>query len=67
MLCMFLKSFVIPRNLSIVAGPNGALQLMPNLVRIPDVSFVSWDRIPGGRCTAFEREPLQRPLTDASA
>jgi Uma2 family endonuclease len=42
-----LNAFVIPRNLGIVTGPDGTLELMPDLVRIPDVAFMSWDRLPG--------------------
>jgi Uma2 family endonuclease len=44
-----LNAFVIPRNLGIVTGPDGTVELMPDLVRIPDVSFTSWDRLPGRR------------------
>jgi Uma2 family endonuclease len=40
------------RNLGLVAGPNGPFRLMPGLVRIPDVSFTSWDRFPGRRLPA---------------
>jgi Uma2 family endonuclease len=29
-----------------LAGPDGAVRLMPGLVRIPDVSFISWDQLP---------------------
>lgn len=34
-------------DLGVVLGESGALRLLPTLVRIPDVSFISWDRIPG--------------------
>jgi Uma2 family endonuclease len=47
-----LNAFVIPRNLGIVAGPDGTVELMPDLVRIPDVSFTSWDWLPGRRSPA---------------
>jgi Uma2 family endonuclease len=43
-----LNAFVIPRNLGIVTGEAGAMELMAGLVRIPDVAFISWDRLPGG-------------------
>jgi Uma2 family endonuclease len=42
-----LRSFVRARKLGIVLGADGMMRLMPGLVRIPDVSFVSWDRLPG--------------------
>ena len=34
--------------MGLVAGEAGTIQLAINLVRIPDVSFISWDRMPGG-------------------
>jgi Uma2 family endonuclease len=42
-----LGNFVEANNLGNVAGADGAMLLMPGLIRIPDVSFVSWDRLPG--------------------
>ena len=44
-----LRAFVVPRNLGIVTGPDGTVELMSGLVRIPDVAFISWDRLPGRR------------------
>jgi Uma2 family endonuclease len=44
-----LNAFVTPRNLGLVAGEAGTVELTTNLVRIPDVSFTSWDRFPGRR------------------
>lgn len=41
-----LNEFVIPRNLGKVLGADGAMQIFAKLVRIPDVSFISWDRFP---------------------
>jgi Uma2 family endonuclease len=43
-----ISTFVEPRGLGLVAGADGTIQLDINLVRIPDVSFISWDRVPGG-------------------
>lgn len=42
-----LNTFVIQRNLGIVTGSDGTYELMPDLVRIPDVAFTRWDRFPG--------------------
>ena len=39
--------FVDSRNLGLVAGADGMARLAPGLIRIPDVSFVGWDRLPG--------------------
>jgi Uma2 family endonuclease len=44
-----LYSFVLSRNLGIVTGMDGTMQIMPHLVRIPDLAFTSWDRLPGRR------------------
>lgn len=44
-----LNAFVRPRNLGHVTGEAGTMRLMPHLVRIPDVAFTSWDRLPGGQ------------------
>ena len=38
--------FLDLHDLGIVGGPDGMLQLVPGLVRAPDVSFIRWDRIP---------------------
>jgi Uma2 family endonuclease len=44
-----LRAFVRPRNLGLVSGADGMMRLFPGLVRIPDVAFASWDRIPNRR------------------
>lgn len=43
-----LNAFVRSRNLGHVTGEAGTMELRPDLVRIPDVAFTSWDRLPGG-------------------
>jgi Uma2 family endonuclease len=48
-LCEALRAFVIPRNLGLVTGPDGLVRLFAGLVRIPDVAFTSWARLPGGK------------------
>jgi Uma2 family endonuclease len=42
----FLKPFLRQHDLGAIAGEAGAMRLMPGLIRIPDVSFVSWARLP---------------------
>lgn len=44
-LVRMLGSFAAEHDLGIVLGADGMLRLAPGLVRIPDVSFISWDRI----------------------
>jgi Uma2 family endonuclease len=48
-LIFYLKHFLHEHDLGNVAGADGALRLMRGLVRIPDVSFISWDRLPDRR------------------
>lgn len=44
-----LNAFVIPRNLGLVTGPDGTMEIIVDLVRIPDVAFISWNSLPGRR------------------
>ncbi|MGE3538859.1 MAG: Uma2 family endonuclease [Candidatus Tectimicrobiota bacterium] len=48
-LAQFLLAFVERHALGIVVGADGMLRLAPGLVRIPDVSCVSWHRLPQRR------------------
>lgn len=47
-----LNAFVIPRNLGVVTGADGTVRLTVGLLRIPDVAFTSWDRLPNRRWPA---------------
>lgn len=44
-----LRGFVRSRNLGLVTAPDGMVRLAAGLVRIPDVAFISWDRLPNRR------------------
>jgi len=55
MLIHLLWGFVREKNLGIVLGADGMVRLAPGLVRIPDVSFISWERLPGRK---VPREPI---------
>jgi Uma2 family endonuclease len=48
-LITLLGAFVAERALGIVLGPDGMLRILPRQVRIPDVCFISWERLPEGR------------------
>jgi Uma2 family endonuclease len=48
-LAAILLNFVRPRRLGIVTGADGMMRLVSGLVRIPDVAFISWDRLPNRR------------------
>jgi Uma2 family endonuclease len=42
----FLLRFLENHDLGVVLGADGQLRLWPGRVRGPDISFISWDRIP---------------------
>lgn len=48
-LCAQLDAFVRPAKLGIVLGPDGMIRLWPGRVRIPDVAFIRWERLPERR------------------
>jgi Uma2 family endonuclease len=54
-LLTYLNQFVIPRQLGIVTGEAGLMRLAGGRVRMPDVAFVSFDRLPERRVPA---EPI---------
>jgi Uma2 family endonuclease len=53
-----LNAFVRSRNLGHVTGEAGTMRLMPDLVRIPDVAYTSWARLPGGQRPKERVPPL---------
>ncbi len=48
-LARMLDNFVRPANLGLVLGPDATMQIHLKLVRIPDVSFIRWERFPDQR------------------
>jgi len=54
-LIQLLNAFVRPENLGLVTAPDGTVRLWAGRVRIPDVAFFSWDRLPGRQ---RPREPI---------
>jgi Uma2 family endonuclease len=49
-----LGNFVVEHDLGIVTAPDGTLRLMPGLVRLPDVAFISWNQLPSRK---YPNEP----------
>ncbi|MCA9155958.1 MAG: Uma2 family endonuclease [Pirellulaceae bacterium] len=47
-LIRLLGDFVARHQLGILAGEAGLVRLAPEEIRIPDVSFISWPRLPNG-------------------
>jgi Uma2 family endonuclease len=56
-----LGSFAEEHDLGLVAGTDGTLRLMPRLVRIPDVSFISWQQLPD---RVYPSEPVPELYPD---
>jgi Uma2 family endonuclease len=51
----YLDEYLEEHDEGIVSGEAGMMRLAPRLVRIPDVSFISWKRLPHRR---VPREPI---------
>jgi len=56
-----LGPFVRGRNLGLITGADGTYEVLLGLVRLPDVAFVSWDRLPGRR---VPDEPIPNVVPD---
>lgn len=56
-----LRSFVGERNLGIITGEQGMMAILPDLVRMPDVAFISWERFPNRR---IPEEPVPELAPD---
>jgi Uma2 family endonuclease len=52
-----IKSYLDQNDLGICVGADGMMRIASGLVRIPDVAFISWDRIP-------DRESPREPIPD---
>ena len=51
----YLGAYLDLHDLGVVAASNGPFRLAPGLVRMPDASFISWERFPGRK---IPREPI---------
>ena len=54
-LIYFLESYLEHHDLGVVLGGDGQLKLFPKQVRVPDVSFLRWERFPN---RAFPQEAI---------
>lgn len=57
----FLETYLGDHDLGIVLGADGALRILPDQVRIPDVSFIAWRHFPDRRLPA---EPIPNLVPD---
>ncbi len=53
--------FVQKGRLGLVAGEGGMMRMAPGLVRIPDVSFIRWERFPDRK---VPQEPVPHLVPD---
>lgn len=60
-LCQILGPFIRGRNLGLITGADGTYEVLLGLVRLPDVAFVSWDRLPERR---VPDEPIPNVVPD---
>jgi Uma2 family endonuclease len=51
-LLRYLDEYLEQHKVGFALGEAGTMRLMPGLVRVPDVSFVSWEHFPGGTVPA---------------
>lgn len=51
----WLHSYLDQHRIGVATGPDGMTRLFGDTVRGPDVAFVAWDRLPGGR---IPKEPV---------
>jgi Uma2 family endonuclease len=56
-LAHLVMSYLEQNDLGICVGADGMMRIAPGLVRIPDLSFITWDRLPG-------RESPPEPIPD---
>ena len=56
-----LLDFVRKQDLGVVLGADGIMRMAPGLVRIPDISFISWTRLPSRR---FPDQPIADIVPD---
>lgn len=56
-----INSFLDDHHLGKVLGADGSLRILPGMIKIPDVSFISWDRWPN---QPLPRRPIPALVPD---
>jgi len=62
LIATLLMNFVRERSLGIVLGADGMAKLAPGLLRIPDVSFIPWERHPDRKVPKLPYVPFAPSL-----
>ena len=60
-LVILLGNFMELHDLGALMGPDGAIRLMPGLIRIPHISFVTWEKRPQ---RVYPRDPIANLIPD---
>jgi Uma2 family endonuclease len=61
-LSFFIKVFLQEHRLGVLLGPDGLLQIQPGQVRVPDLSFISWERLGSRRLSDHPILPVAPDL-----
>lgn len=56
-----IREFLNTNDLGQVLGADGSLRILPGMVKIPDVSFIGWDRFPDKK---LARRPIPELIPD---
>jgi len=48
-LIRLIGNFLDTNNLGVLLGADGQLWILPTKMRLPDISFIRWERFPGGK------------------
>lgn len=56
-----LIAYLESHNVGFVSGPDGQIRILPNTMRIPDLAFVRWERLPDGK---IPRDRISRVTPD---
>lgn len=55
-------AYLLTHDLGMCTAPDGVMKILPNVGRAPDVSFISWKSLPGGKPPArSEKAPALVP------
>jgi len=42
-------AYMLDHDVGMFLGPDGVMKILPGIGRAPDISFISWERLPGGK------------------
>jgi Uma2 family endonuclease len=63
-LLVLIGVYLLEHDLGTLLTSDGAVRLMPGLIRVPDMSFISWDKLPGKK---IPKAPVASLVPDLAA